>query len=138
MNDQSLAHTRWDCTYHIVWIPKYRKKVLYGECRTEMMAILKQLLEMNKIEIVAGAMCSDHIHLSIRIPPKHAVSDIMGFLKGKSALMMFDRHPEWRRRMGRDRSFWARGYYVSTIGLNEEVIKKYIQNQEDSDRIGAN
>jgi len=138
MNDQSLAHTRWDCTYHIVWIPKYRKKVLYGECRTEMMAILKQLLEMKKIEIVEGAMCSDHIHLSIRIPPKHAVSDIMGFLKGKSALMMFDRHPEWRRRMGRDRSFWARGYYVSTIGLNEEVIKKYIQNQEDSDRIGAN
>ncbi len=137
MTEQSLAHTRWDCTYHIVWIPKYRKKVLYGECRTEMMAILKQLLEMKKIEIVEGAMCSDHVHLSIRIPPKYAVAEIMGFLKGKSALMMFDRHPEWSRRMGRDRSFWARGYYVSTIGLNEEVIKKYIQNQEDSDRIGA-
>jgi len=102
-----------------------------------MMAILKQLLEMKKIEIVEGAMCSDHVHLSIRIPPKYAVAEIMGFLKGKSALMMFDRHPEWRRRTGRDRSFWARGYYVSTIGLNEEVIKKYIQNQEDSDRIGA-
>ena len=137
MTEQSLAHTRWDCTYHIVWIPKYRKKVLYGECRTEMKAILRQLLEMKKIEVVEGAMCSDHIHLSIRIPPKYAVSEIMGFLKGKSALMIFDRHPEWRRRMGRDRSFWARGYYVSTIGLNEEVIKKYIQNQEDSDRIGA-
>ena len=137
MTEQSLAHTRWDCTYHIVWIPKYRKKVLYGECRTEMMAMLKQLLEMKKIEIVEGAMCSDHVHLSIRIPPKYAVAEIMGFLKGKSALMMFDRHPEWRRRMGRDRSFWARGYYMSTIGLNEEVIKKYIQNQEDSDRIGA-
>ena len=137
MTEQSLAHTRWDCTYHIVWIPKYRKKVLYGECRTEMKAILRQLLEMKKIEVVEGAMCSDHVHLSIRIPPKYAVAEIMGFLKGKSALMMFDRHPEWRRRMGRDRSFWARGYYVSTIGLNEEVIKKYIQNQEDSDRIGA-
>lgn len=137
MSEQSLAHTRWDCTYHIVWIPKYRKKVLYGECRTEMKAILRQLLEMKKIEIVEGAMCSDHVHLSIRIPPKYAVAEIMGFLKGKSALMLFDRHPEWRRRMGRDRSFWARGYYVSTIGLNEGVIKKYIQDQEDSDRIGA-
>jgi putative transposase len=102
-----------------------------------MKAILRQLLEMKKIEIVEGAMCSDHVHLSIRIPPKYAVAEIMGFLKGKSALMLFDRHPEWRRRMGRDRSFWARGYYVSTIGLNEEVIKKYIQDQEDSDRIGA-
>lgn len=137
LSEQSLAHTRWDCTYHIVWIPKYRKKVLYGECRTEMKAILRQLLEMKKIEIVEGAMCSDHVHLSIRIPPKYAVAEIMGFLKGKSALMLFDRHPEWRRRMGRDRSFWARGYYVSTIGLNEEVIKKYIQDQEDSDCIGA-
>jgi len=137
LSEQSLAHTRWDCTYHIVWIPKYRKKVLYGECRTEMKAILRQLLEMKKIEIVEGAMCSDHVHLSIRIPPKYAVAEIMGFLKGKSALMLFDRHPEWRRRMGRDRSFWARGYYVSTIGLNEGVIKKYIQDQEDSDRIGA-
>ena len=137
MTEQSLAHTRWDCTYHIIFIPKYRKKVLYGECRTEMKDILRQLLEMKKIEVVEGAMCSDHIHLSIRIPPKYAVAEIMGFLKGKSALMMFDRHPEWRRRLGRDRSFWARGYYVSTIGLNEEVIKKYIQNQEDSDRIGA-
>lgn len=137
MTEQSLAHTRWDCTYHIVFIPKYRRKVLYGECRTEMKDILRQLLEMKKIEIVEGAMCIDHIHLSIRIPPKYSVADIMGYLKGKSALMIFDRHPEWRRRTGKDRSFWARGYYVSTIGLNEEVIKKYIQNQEDSDRIGA-
>ena len=125
------------CIVYICTVPKYRKKVLYGECRTEMKAILRQLLEMKKIEIVEGAMCSDHVHLSIRIPPKYAVAEIMGFLKGKSALMLFDRHPEWRRRMGRDRSFWARGYYVSTIGLNEEVIKKYIQDQEDSDRIGA-
>lgn len=137
LTEQSLAHTRWDCTYHIVFIPKYRRKVLYGECRTEMKDILRQLLEMKKIEIVEGAMCIDHIHLSIRIPPKYSVADIMGYLKGKSALMIFDRHPEWRRRTGKDRSFWARGYYVSTIGLNEEVIKKYIQNQEDSDRIGA-
>ncbi|MGB4405843.1 MAG: IS200/IS605 family transposase [Sphaerochaeta sp.] len=133
---EKVGLTQWSA-YHIVWIPKYRKKVLYGECRTEMKAILRQLLEMKKIEIVEGAMCSDHVHLSIHIPPKYAVAEIMGFLKGKSALMMFDRHPEWRRRTGRDRSFWARGYYVSTIGLNEEVIKKYIQNQEDSDRIGA-
>jgi Transposase and inactivated derivatives len=86
LSEQSLAHTRWDCTYHIVWIPKYRKKVLYGECRTEMKAILRQLLEMKKIEIVEGAMCSDHVHLSIRIPPKYAVAEIMGFLKGRVPL----------------------------------------------------
>ncbi len=132
-----FSHLPRKSIYTLVWIPKYRKKVLYGECRTEMKAIQRQLLEMKKIEIVEGAMCSDHVHLSIRIPPKYAVAEIMGFLKGKSALMLFDRHPEWRRRMGRDRSFWARGYYVSTIGLNEEVIKKYIQDQEDSDCIGA-
>jgi putative transposase len=137
LNDQSLAHTCWDCTYHIVWIPKFRKKVLYGQCREELKSIVRQLLEMKKIEIVEGAISKDHIHLSIRIPPKESVSAIMGYLKGKSALMLYDRHPEWRQRSGKDRTFWARGYYVSTIGLNEEVIKKYIRNQEESDRIGA-
>ena len=137
MTEQSLAHTCWDCTYHIVWIPKYRRKVLYGECREELKGILRQLLEMKKIEIVEGSISKDHIHLSVRIPPKESVSRIMGYLKGKSALMLYDRHPEWRRRTGKDRTFWARGYYVSTVGLNEEVIKKYIQNQEEADRFEA-
>jgi putative transposase len=94
-------------------------------------------LSNKKISIVEGAVCSDHIHLSIRIPPKYSVAEIIGYLKSKSALMLFDRHPEWRRRIGREKTFWARGYYVSTIGLNEDVIKKYIQNQEESDKIGA-
>ena len=110
---------------------------MYGECREELKGILRQLLDMKKIEIVEGSISKDHIHLSVRIPPKESVSRIMGYLKGKSALMLYDRHPEWRRRTGKDRTFWARGYYVSTIGLNEEVIKKYIQNQEEADRFGA-
>ena len=137
MIEESLAHTTWDCTYHIVWIPKYRRKVLYGECRREVIEVVRQLLANKKIQIVEGAVCSDHIHLSIRIPPKYSVAQIMGYLKGKSALMLFDRHPEWRRRTGRDRTFWARGYYVRGVGLNEDVIKKYIRNQEESDWLGA-
>jgi putative transposase len=137
MTDESLAHTVWDCTYHLVWIPKYRRKVLYGQHRKEVVEILRTLLANKKIEIVEGACCPDHIHLSVRIPPKYSVSEVMGYLKGKSALMMFDRHPEWRRLIGKDRTFWARGYYVSTVGLNEEVIKKYIQGQEESEKIGA-
>ena len=137
MIEESLAHTTWDCTYHIVWIPKYRRKVLYGEGGREVIAVVRQLLANKKIQIVEGAVCSDHVHLSIRIPPKYSVAQIMGYLKGKSALMLFDRHPEWRRRTGRDRTFWARGYYVRGVGLNEDVIKKYIRNQEESDRLGA-
>ena len=127
MQEESLAHTKWECTYHIVFIPKYRRKVLYGECRTEIKEIIKRLLE--------GAVCIDHIHISIRVPPKYAVSKIMGMLKGKSAMMLFDRHPEWRKRTGRDKTFWARGYYVSTVGINESVIQRYIQNQENADRM---
>jgi len=137
VSEKSLSHTRWDCTYHIVWIPKYRRKVLYGACRTELKDILRSLLEKKKIEIVEGSISKDHIHLSVRIPPKESVSAVMGYLKGKSALMLFDRHPEWKRRTGRDRTFWARGYFVSTVGLNEEVIKQYIRNQEEADKIGA-
>lgn len=136
MTEDSLAHTKWDCTYHIVWIPKYRKKALYGEVRQEIKDIIRHLLEMRKIAVVEGSMCVDHVHLSVRIPPKESVATVMGYLKGKSALMLFDRHPEWRKRFGRDRTLWARGYYVSTVGLNEEVVRKYIRNQEESDRIG--
>ncbi len=135
MQEESLAHTKWECTYHIVFIPKYRRKVLYGECRAEIRDIIKRLLEMYKLELVEGAVCADHIHISIRIPPKYAVSKVMGMLKGKSAMMLFDRHPEWRRKTGRDKTFWARGYYVSTVGINESVIRQYIKNQENADRI---
>ena len=130
MDDNSLAHTRWKCQYHIVFIPKYRKKVLFGKIKAEVQEIIRTLCRYKKVEIVSGAVCSDHIHLCLSIPPKLSVSDFMGYLKGKSALMMYDRHPELGNKW--DRSFWARGYYVSTIGnVDEETIKKYIKEQEE-------
>jgi putative transposase len=112
-----------------------KRLYMAGGYRQEIREIIKHLLELKKLELVEGAICIDPIHINIRIPPKEAVAAVMGYLKGKSALMLFDRHPEWRKRCGRYRTFWARGYYVSTVGLNEEVIKKYIRNQEDADRI---
>ena len=98
MSDMSMAHTKWDCTYHIVFIPKYRRKVLYGEVRQKLLVIMKRLCRNKGIEIVEGAMCIDHVH--IRIPPKLSVAEFMGYLKGKSALMLFDENPELRRRTG--------------------------------------
>ena len=134
MDDQSLAHTRWKCQYHIVFIPKYRRKVMYGKVRTDVREIIKTLCRYKKVEIIEGAVCMDHVHLCVSIPPKIAISEFMGYLKGKSALMIFDRHPELGNKFERD--FWARGYYVETIGnVNEEVIKRYIAEQEESDRI---
>lgn len=110
-NNESLAHARWDCTYHIVWIPKYRRKVLYGECREEVGNTLAKLVEAKDgIEIVEGSVCRDHIHMCLRIAPKHSVGKVMGYLKGKSSLILFGHHPEWRVIAGRDRTFWARGY----------------------------
>ena len=134
-NATSLAHTKWDCTYHLVWIPKYRRKVLYGACRQEVMETLRMLTETKGLEIVEGSVCKDHIHMCLRIPPKYSVSKVMGYLKGKSALILFDHHPEWKSVTGRDRTFWARGYYVTTVGINEAVIRKYVREQEDASRI---
>lgn len=135
-NNESLAHTKWDCTYHIVFIPKYRRKVLYEQVRQEVKDTLAMLAAAKAgIEIVEGSVSKDHIHLCLRIAPKHAVSKVMGYLKGKSALVLFDHHPEWRNITGKDRTFWARGYYVSTVGINETVIKKYVREQSDASRI---
>lgn len=135
-NNQSLAHAKWDCTYHIVWIPKYRRKVLYGECRMEVKEVLAQLVAAKDgLEIVEGSVCRDHIHMCLRIASKWSVSKVMGYLKGKSSLILFDRHPEWRGVTGRDRTFWARGYFVSTVGINEAVIRKYVREQEDASKI---
>ena len=135
MNEKSLAHTRWDCVYRVVWIPKYRRKVLYRECRAEVGCIIRELVEKKTgCEVIEGSVCGDHVHACLRIPPKYAVSDVMGYLKGKSALMLCDRHPEWRSRIGKDRTFWARGYFVSTVGLNEATIRKYIADQEDGSK----
>ena len=135
-NSLSLAHTKWDCTYHIVWIPKYRRKVLFGQCRREVKDTLAMLAKAKEgLEVVEGSVGSDHIHICLRIPPKYSVSKIMGYLKGKSALILFDHHPEWRKVTGKDRTLWARGYYVSTVGINEAVIRKYVREQEDASRI---
>ncbi len=134
MDKSSLAHTSWECQYHIVFIPKYRRKVMYGKAVSYTREIIRTLCRYKKVEIVAGAVCIDHVHLCVNIPPKMSVSDFVGFLKGKSALMIFDKHPEMGSKW--DRSFWARGYYVKTIGsVDEETVKGYIVNQiEESQR----
>ena len=121
MDNKSLSHTRWKCQYHIVFIPKYRKKVLYGKVREDVR------------EIIAGAVCIDHVHLSVAIPPKLSVSDFMGYLKGKSTLMLYDRHPELQSKW--DKAFWARGYYVETIGnITDAAVQKYIYEQAEESR----
>lgn len=133
MDSKSLSHTKWKCQYHIVFIPKYRKKVLYGKLKRDVREILKKLCEYKKVEIVEGAVCEDHVHLCVSIPPKMSVSDFMGYLKGKSALMIYDAHPELQSKW--NKGFWARGYYVATIGnITEEAIKKYIKEQSEEAR----
>jgi putative transposase len=116
-----------------VWIPKYRRKVLYGEVRVEVRDILRRLVEAKDgVELVEGSVCRDHIHVCLRIAPKHSVAKVMGYLKGKSSLLMFDRHANLKYKFG-NRRFWAEGYYVSTVGLNERTIAKYIREQERAD-----
>lgn len=133
MDSKSLSHTKWKCQYHIVFIPKYRKKVLYGKMRQDVREIISMLCKYKNIEIVSGAVCSDHVHLSVSIPPKMSISNFMGYLKGKSTLMIYDRHPELQSKW--DKAFWARGYYVATIGnVTETAIKKYIEEQSEESR----
>ena len=133
MDNKSLSHTRWKCQYHIVFIPKYRKKVLYGKVREDVREIISTLCKYKSVEIIAGAVCSDHVHLSVAIPPKFSVSDFMGYLKGKSSLMIFDRFANLKYRYG-NRKFWCRGYYVDTVGRNKKVIEEYIKNQLQEDK----
>ena len=133
MSNHILSHTKWNCIYHIVFIPKYRRRVLYGKLRRDIHEIIKRLCYYKQIEILEGSVSVDHIHLCIKIPPKMSVSTFMGYLKGKSTLMIFDMHPELQRRK---RCFWARGYYVDTVGRNEKQIRKYIKNQEEVDKKG--
>ena len=130
MDNQSLSHVHWKCQYHIVFIPKYRKKILYGKLKNDVREIISILCKYKDVQIIDGAVCEDHIHLSVAIPPKISISSFMGYLKGKSTLMLYDRHPELQSKW--DKSFWARGYYVSTIGnITENAIKKYIQEQSE-------
>jgi len=130
----SLAHTKWTCKYHIVFTPKYRRKIIYKELRADIQQIIKDLCKWKGIEIIEGHMMPDHIHLLLSIPPKYSVSQIMGYLKGKSAMMIFERHANLKYRLG-NRNFWATGYYVSTVGLNTATIQKYIREQDKQDQI---
>jgi len=131
---QSLAHTKWLCKYHIVFTPKYRRKIIYNQLRTDIRNIIKDLCKWKGVEIFEGHMMADHVHLLLSIPPKYSVSEVMGYLKGKSAMMIFDRHSNLKYKFG-NRHFWAEGYYVSTVGLNEATIAKYIREQENHDQI---
>jgi putative transposase len=133
MGGNSLAHTRWDCSYHIIFIPKFRRKVFFKEIRKEVGEILRTLCEYKNVELVKGSISADHVHMYVKIPPKLSVSEFMGHLKGKSALMVFDRFPQMKQ--GSGRHLWARGYYVSTVGINKDVIREYIQRQEEADII---
>ena len=128
----SLAHTKWLCKYHVVFTPKYRRKIIYAQYRESLIEIFQRLCKFKGVEIIEGHMMLDHVHLLLSIPTRIAVSDFMGYLKGKSALMMFDNHANLKYKFG-NRHFWAEGYYVSTVGLNEATIKKYIQDQEKKD-----
>ena len=130
---QKLAHTVWECKYHVVWCPKYRFRILNGELGKSLRAIIRQLCEWKQIEILAGNVQIDHIHLVISFPPKYSVAEVIGFLKGKSAIKLFDRHMDLKKRYW-GRHFWAKGYCVSTVGLNEEQIKKYVIWQMNRDK----
>ena len=130
--ENALAHTKWMCKYHIVFTPKYRRKMIYNQYREDVREIIKQLCSYKGVEILGGNVMSDHVHILVSIPPKMSVSSFRGYLKGKSALIMFDRHANLKYKFG-NRHFWSEGYYVSTVGLNEAVIKKYIQDQEKYD-----
>jgi putative transposase len=128
----SLTHSKWRCHYHIVFAPKYRRQVIYGKIKTDIGKILRQLCDQRGIEIIEGELCPDHIHMLLSIPPKYSVAQIMGYLKGKSALMIYDRHANMKYKYG-SRHFWCRGYYVDTVGRNKKAIQEYIRNQLQED-----
>ena len=135
MDNNSLAHTKWECKYHLVFAPKYRRQIIYGKLKVEVGKILRDLCERKGIEIIQAECCIDHIHMLVRIPPKYSVSEIMGYLKGKSSLIIFDRHANLKYKYG-NRHFWCRGYYVDTVGKNAKKIQEYIKNQLEEDKIG--
>ena len=133
MNDnESLAHTTWNCKYHLVFAPKYRRKVIYGKIRADIGKILRMLCERKGIEIIEAECCPDHVHMLVKIPPKYSIAQIMGYLKGKSSLMIFDRHANMKYKYG-NRHFWCRGYYVGTVGKNAKKIEEYIRTQLQDD-----
>ena len=128
----TLSHTVWECKYHVVWVPKRRRRVIYGKLRQEVVGVLKRLCEYKKLEIVEGKACIDHIHLCLSIPPKYSVAGMIGYLKGKSSMIIFERFSKLKKNF-KGHHFWARGYYVNTVGLDEGKIKKYIRDQEENE-----
>ena len=133
MDQESLSHTKWECKYHVVFIPKLRRKTLYGELRKHLGELFRQLARQRESQIEEGHLMPDHVHMMISIPPKYAVSHVVGYIKGKSAIHLARVYGE-RRRSFVGQHFWARGYFVSTVGRDEAVIRQYIRNQEAEDR----
>ena len=132
MDKNSLSHTTWNCKYHIVFAPKYRRQIIYGKIKEDIGKIIRDLLTRKGIKIIEAELCPDHIHMLIEIPPKYSVSEIMGYVKGKSSLMIFDRHADLKYKYG-NRNFWCRGYFVDTAGKNAKKIQEYIRNQLKED-----
>lgn len=130
----SLSHTTWRCKYHIVFAPKYRRQIIYGKLKSDIGKILRDLCKRKGVEIIEANACPDHIHMLVSIPPKYSVSSFMGYLKGKSSLIIFERHAQLKYRYG-NRKFWCKGYYVDTVGRNKAVIQKYIREQLQEDQI---
>lgn len=132
MDNNSLSHTKWTCKYHIVFAPKYRRWIIYNELKADIGKILRELCQRKGIEIIAAECMPNHIHMFISIPPKYSVSEVMGYLKGKSSLMIFERHANLKYKYG-NRHFWCRGYYVDTVGKNAKKIEEYVKNQLQED-----
>ena len=132
-DEQSLRHTRWDCKYHVVWIPKYRRKMLHGQLRKYLGEVMRKLAIQRESMIIEGHLMTDHIHMLISIPPKYSVSQVIGYIKGKSAIHIARAYIGQRKNFT-GQHFWARGYYVSTVGLDEEVVRSYIKKQEQEDQ----
>ena len=134
MDENSLAHTKWNCKYHVVFAPKFRRKVIYNQLRVDIGKLIRMLCERKGIKIIEAELCPDHIHMLISIPPKMSVSAAIGYIKGKSTLLIFDRHADMKYKYGQ-RQFWCRGYFVDTVGKNTKAIQEYIANQLKEDKL---
>ena len=132
LDTDSLAHTQWNCKYHIVFAPKYRRQIIYGKIKADIGNMLRRLCEYKGVEIIEAEACKDHIHMLVSIPPKYSVAQIMGYLKGKSSLMIYEKYANLKYKYG-NRHFWCRGYYVDTVGRNKKAIEQYIRNQLKED-----
>ena len=128
----SLSHSKWRCHCHVVFAPKFRRQAIYGKIKTDIRKILRRLCDQKGIEIIEAELCPDHVHMLLAIPPKYSVAQIMGYLKGKSSLMIFDRHANMKYKYG-NKHFWCRGYYVDTVERNKKAIAEYIRNQLQED-----